>query len=158
MIKCKKEKGDKMYTIEEFDQGKIKVLKYILYKKRSEQEVRNKFTRTMEEDLLEDVIAYLKEAQYIDDQEYIERTVHNFTILKNLSIKEIRYKLMTKGLKKEDIENYIDQNREELKEYEQKSAENLVYKKNGTMEAEEIKQYLIKKGYSLACIQKALEE
>ena len=36
-----------MYTIEEFDNAKTKVLKYILYKKRSEQEVKqnNKTTR-----------------------------------------------------------------------------------------------------------------
>ena len=32
-----------MYTIEEFDKEKTKVLKYIIYKKRSEQEIRNKF-------------------------------------------------------------------------------------------------------------------
>ena len=31
-----------MYTIEEFDKGKTKILKYILYKKRSENEVRRK--------------------------------------------------------------------------------------------------------------------
>ena len=32
-----------MYNIEEFDEQKTKVLKYILFKKRTEQEVRNKF-------------------------------------------------------------------------------------------------------------------
>ena len=32
-----------MYTIEEFDREKTKILKYILYKKRSENEVRTKF-------------------------------------------------------------------------------------------------------------------
>ena len=32
-----------MYTVEEFDKEKTKVLKYILYKKRSEREIRNKF-------------------------------------------------------------------------------------------------------------------
>ena len=88
-----------MYTIEEFDKEKTKILKYILYKKRSEHEIRNKFSKTIEEDLLEDVIEYLKEAGYINDKDYIDRTIKNFMILKNLSIKEIRYKLMAKGLK-----------------------------------------------------------
>ena len=37
-----------MYTIEEFDKEKTKVLKYILYKKRSENEVRAKFSGTMD--------------------------------------------------------------------------------------------------------------
>ena len=32
-----------MYTVEEFDKEKTKVLRYILYKKRTENEVRTKF-------------------------------------------------------------------------------------------------------------------
>ena len=56
-----------MYTIEEFDKQKTKVLKYILYKKRTEQEVRNKFSTTIDENMLEDIIEYLKEAKYIND-------------------------------------------------------------------------------------------
>ena len=32
-----------MYTIEEYDKEKSKVLKYVLYKKRSKKEVQNKF-------------------------------------------------------------------------------------------------------------------
>ena len=63
-----------MYTIEEFDKEKTKVLKYILYKKRSENEVRTKFSKEMDENLLEDIIEYLKEAKYINDKEYIEKT------------------------------------------------------------------------------------
>ena len=45
-----------MYTIEEFDREKSRVLRYILYKKRSEYEVRNKFEKTIEPELLEDII------------------------------------------------------------------------------------------------------
>lgn len=45
-----------MYTIDEFDKGKTKVLKYILYKKRTESEIRTKFSKEMEENLLEDII------------------------------------------------------------------------------------------------------
>ena len=137
-----------MYSLEEFDKEKTKILKYILYKKRSENEVRTKFSNTMDENLLEDIIEYLKEAKYINDKEYIERTVNNFMALKNLSIKEIKYKLMSKGLSKRDIEDYIYENQEELEEYEKKSAENIKTKKSATMEEQEIKQYLIKKGYS----------
>ena len=51
-----------MYTIEEFDKQKTKVLKYIIYKKRSEQEIKSKFAKTIEEDMLEDIIEYLKKA------------------------------------------------------------------------------------------------
>ena len=36
-----------MYTIEEFDKEKTRVLRYILYKKRSEYEVRKKFDKVI---------------------------------------------------------------------------------------------------------------
>ncbi|MCI8443627.1 MAG: hypothetical protein HFJ37_00335 [Clostridia bacterium] len=146
-----------MYTMEEFDREKTRILKYILYKKRTEQEVRNKFGRTIEENLLEDIIQYLKEAKYINDKEYIEKTIHNFMLLKNLSIREIQYKLASKGLKRNEIENYIYENREKLEEYETKSAANLINKKSATMEPEEIKQFLLKKGYKIENINKAEE-
>lgn len=147
-----------MYTIEEFDKEKTKVLKYILYKKRSENEIRTKFSGTMDENLLEDIIEYLKQAKYINDKEYIIKTVNNFIILKNLSIKELKYKLLSKGLNKNDIEDYIYDNKEELEEYEIKSASNIIYKKSTSMDKDEIKQYLLKKGYKLENINKAIEE
>lgn len=136
-----------MYTVEEFDKEKTKVLKYILYKKRSESEIRKKFSNIIEENLLEDIIEYLKQAKYIDDKEFIRKTINNFIMLKNISIKEMIYKLMSKGLSKDLIEDYIYENREELEEYEIKSATNIIYKKSSSMEDEEIKQYLLKKGY-----------
>lgn len=147
-----------MYTIEEFDREKTKVLKYILYKKRSENEVRTKFSGTIDENLLEDIIEYLKQAKYIDDKEYIRKTVNNFVALKNLSIKELKYKLLSKGLNKNDIEDYVYDIKEELEEYEIKSISNIIYKKSASMEQEEIKQYLLKKGYKLENINKAMED
>ena len=146
-----------MYTIEEFDKGKTKILKYILYKKRSENEVRKKFEKELDENMLEDIIEYLKEAKYIDDSDYIRRTVNNFIILKNLSIKELKYKLLAKGLNKNDIEDYIYENKEELEEYEVKSISNIIYKKSVAMEKDEVKQYLLKKGHKLENINKAIE-
>ncbi len=136
-----------MYTLDEFDKGKTKVLKYILYKKRTESEIRTKFAKEYEENLLEDIIEYLKEAKYIDDKEYIRKAVNNFIALKNLSVRELKYKLMAKGLNKNDIEDYIYENKEELDEYERKSMENIIYKKSASMEHDEIKQYLMKKGF-----------
>ena len=147
-----------MYTIEEFDKGKTKILKYILYKKRSENEVRRKFAKELDENMLEDIIEYLKETKYINDNDYIRRTVNNFIILKNLSIKELKYKLLAKGLNKNDIEDYIYENKEELEEYEIKSISNIIYKKSLSMEQDEIKQYLLKKGYKSENINKAIEK
>ena len=128
-----------MYTVEEFDKEKTKVLKYVLYKKRSENEIRKKFEKEIEENLLEDIIVYLKEANYIDDKEYIRKTINNFMALKNLSIREIEYKLYSKGIEKEDIEDYVYENKEELNQYEIKSARNIANKKITSLEVEEIK-------------------
>ncbi len=147
-----------MYTVEEFDKEKTKVLKYVLYKKRSENEVRKKFENEIQENLLEDIIEYLRQANYINDKEYIRKTVNNFIALKNLSIREIEYKLYSKGIKKEDIEDYIYQNKEELNEYEIKSARNIANKKSTSLELEEIKQYLLKKGYRKENINLAIED
>ena len=137
-----------MYSLEEFDKEKTKVMKYIVFKKRTEQEVRTKFAGSIEENMLEDIIEYIKEANYLNDKEYIEKTINNFKVLKNLSLKEVKYKLLAKGLNKCDIEDYFYENKEELNEYEKQSARNIYYKKQKELDLEEIKQYLIKKGYS----------
>ena len=147
-----------MYTIEEFEKEKTKILKYIIYKKRSENEVRRKYEKEIDENMLEDIIEYLKEAKYIDDSEYIRKTINNFIALKNLSIKELKYKLLAKGLNKNDVEDYIYNNKEELEEYEVKSISNIIYKKSASIEQDEIKQYLLKKGYKSDNISKAMEE
>ena len=137
-----------MYTIEEFDIKKTKVFKYLMFKKRTEYEIRTKFRLQIEENMLEDIIEYLKEAGYINDYNFIEKQVNEYMYLKNMSIKEIKYKLIQKGLEKKLIDKYIQEHYEELKEYEEKSAQNIKQKKANQMDEKEIEQYLYKKGYS----------
>lgn len=132
--------------LKEFDAQKTKVFKYITYKKRTEQEVRNKFRGQIEEQMLDEIIDYLKEAKYLDDYEFIEKQVKEYMNLKTMSIKEIKYKLMAKGLDRKLIEQYIDKNYDELKEYEEKCAQKIRAKKSDLSE-EEINQYLYRKGY-----------
>lgn len=136
-----------MYSTEEFDKEKTRVLKYVLYKKRTENEVRTKFQNDMQDELLNDIIEYLKDAKYIDDCDYMDKTVKNFKALKNLSITELKYKLMNKGLNKNLIENYFYENKEELTQYEIKSASNIIAKKRKDLEEKEIRLFLLKKGY-----------
>ena len=78
--------------------------------------------------------------------------------LKNLSIKEIKYKLLSKGVPTRILDEYIEKNTEELEEYEQKSANNIALKKSVNMEETEIKQYLMKKGYREENIRETLEK
>lgn len=146
-----------MDYLEEFDKLKSKVLKYTLYKKRSEAEIKRKFAEFSSE-MLDNVIEELKENGYIDDNIYIEKTVKEYQRLKNLSIKELEYKLLSKGINKKDIENYIYNNKEELLEYEINSARNIFLKKQTIMEKDEIISYLNKKGYLSDSIKLAQED
>lgn len=146
-----------MYTIEEFDEQKTRIMKYIVYKRRTEKEVRNKFKNSMEEEILNDIINYLKEAKYIDDNDYLRRMIQNIMILKTQSIKEIQYKLLSKGINKDEIERYIYINEDELEEYELNCAKKIILKKSDKDE-NEIRAYLLRKGYKLENIRKAIDE
>lgn len=136
-----------MENIEEIIKLREKVLKYIMYKKRTENEIRNKFKTTIDEKNLDEIIDYFKENGYINDEEYIKKAVKEYKTLKNLSIKEIEFKLYSKGIERKLIENYIDENYEELEKYERESANKIKSKKESTMNEIEIKQYLLRKGY-----------
>jgi len=134
--------------LEEFEKQKTKVMNYIMYKKRTEYEVRQKFSKIIEKETLEEIIEYVKEAGYLSDTDYIERAINEFMALKNLSIFEIKNKLYAKGISKDDIENYICEHREELEEYEEMSKENIIAKKSAIMDERELKNYLYKKGFN----------
>ena len=144
--------------LDEFDKEKSKVMNYIMYKKRTEYEVRNKFSKTLEENLLDDIIEYIKDAGYLSDTEYIKRAVSEFQALNNLSRKEIKYKLYSKGVGNSLIEDYFSEKSEELYEYELKSARNIFIKKQSTIDEEEIRNYLRKKGYREDIIKQAIED
>ena len=135
-----------MDELEQFDQLKTKVLKYILYKKRTEREIKQKFSEYNDE-LLTGVIEELKENKYIDDSNYIEKQVNEFLKLKTLSVKEIKYKLLQKGLDNRLIEDYVEQNRDLLEEYEQNCIEKITSKKASNMGEDQLKAYLTRRGF-----------
>lgn len=142
--------------LKEYDKYKTKVLKYVLYKKRTENEIKRKFQKDIDQNMLDDIIQDLKENGYISDSKYIERAVNEFTNLQNLSLKQIRYKLMSKGINNELIDEYFYNNDEELREYEIKSINNIINKKNSEF-PEEIIQTLLKKGFEYDNVKEALE-
>lgn len=146
-----------MYTVEEYDREKSKVLKYILYKKRSKQEVKNKFYTTIDAEMLNDIIEELEQNGYIDDNNYIERAVNEFLALNSLSLKEVRYKLMSKGISNDLIEDYLNKNQEEMENYEIQSAKKIIIKKQNLMDENSIIQFLLKKGYKTNNIRQAIE-
>ncbi len=159
IINSKPEKIEKQCSnIEEFDKLKTKVLRYIVYKKRTEKEVRQKFSSSdVDQNMLEDVIENLKENGYINDQSYIERAVNEFLAINTLSLKEMRNKLYAKGISGDIIDAYFSEHEDELEEYEQNCAKKIAYKKQTQMEQEEIEAFLYRKGYSKESIRQAFD-
>lgn len=142
--------------LERKDKLKTKMLKYIMYKKRTEEEIKRKFANIEDSELVEEVMEELKEIGYINDESYIERSVTEHININNLSIKELKYKLMSKGLNINLIEDYIVSKSEEMLEYEIESAKTIILKKQNTMEEQEIIQFLLKKGYRMDNIKEAI--
>lgn len=142
---------------EKIDRLRSKMLKYILYKKRTELEVRQKFCDE-DENAVEDAIEYFKQLKYIDDASYIERSIQEFIKLKSLSIKEISYKLCQKGVSKRLVDDYIYQHREEILKYEINSAKKIWNKKISSDDEETVKAFLYKKGYMQETINMVKDE
>lgn len=138
---------------EKIDKLRSKMMKYILYKKRTEMEVRQKFSDE-DENAVEDAIEYFKELNYIDDENYIQRSMQEFINLKNLSLKEISYKLCQKGVNKRLVEDYIAKHEDELLAYELQSAKKIWNKKIQNSDENSVKEFLYKKGYTQTTIQK----
>lgn len=134
----------KMYLVDEFDKLKTKILKYILYKPKTEYEVRNKFSDKYDKVVLEDVIKWLKKEKYIDDNENINLIIADYLENKNFSVKELIYNLNLKGISDEKIEEYCTLNKINLDLYEYNSAENIVQKKSNLLNKEQIKKIFIK--------------
>lgn len=152
------EEAEEQNHLEEFDKTKTKVLKYVLYKKRTEAEVRQKFSSSVDDNLLEDVIESLKENGYLNDESYIQRAVNEFLAIHTLSMKEMRHKLYAKGIKSDMIDEYFSKHQEELEEYELNCAKKMIIKKQSQMEQEQIEMYLYKKGYQSDIIKLAFEK
>ena len=148
---------EKFEEAEKIEKLRNKILKYILYKKRSEQEIRQKFSEE-DENMVEDAIEYLKELNYINDNNYVERAINEYMALKNMSIKELSYKICQKGISKSLVDDYICQNKESMLEYEISSAKAIILKKQNSLEEKEIRNFLLKKGFMSESISIAFDE
>ena len=133
-------------------------MSYVLYKKRTEYEVRKKFCSTIEENMLDDIIEYIKEAGYINDAEYVKKLFNEYMNLKSMSIREIKNKIYAKGVYVDYIEDYISENREMLDEYELNSARKLYEKKIKLSEPKKVKVYLLNKGFTQDVLDKIEKE
>ena len=132
-----------------------KLMKYVLYQKRTRHEVREKCKMLQyEEDYIEEVLNYLEENEYIGDERYVQKYLANVKRLKNASMNEIKLDLMRRGIESDLIEKYLDN---DMNEFELHSAITLAQKKAKTMEVDKIKHFLLNKGYSYDNVTKAID-
>lgn len=135
-----------------------KLMKYVIFKKRTEKEVRQKCQKLQyTEEYIEEIIEYLTENNYINDKIYVEKYIQNTIRLKTSSIYEMKIDLLRRGVSEDYIESYLNQNLIELEEYEQESAIKLAKKKSASAEIEKIKKYLTAKGYKYDSISLAID-
>lgn len=135
-----------------------KLMKYVVFKKRTEMEIRQKCKKLeYTDEYIEEVIQYLTENEYINDSRYVEKYINNILKLKKSSIFEMKMDLLRRGVKEEYIDNYIELHRTELEKFENDSARKIVEKRIQTTEIEKIKRYLRGKGYSYTSITDAID-
>ena len=67
--------------------------------------------------------------------------------LKNMSIREMKNKVYSKGVYVDYIEEYINENRETLEEYELESIKKIIDKKKRIMEPHKLMSYLLNRGF-----------
>ncbi|MBQ8300040.1 MAG: RecX family transcriptional regulator [Clostridia bacterium] len=135
-----------------------KLMKYVIFKKRTEKEVRQKCEKLeYTSEYIEEIIDYLTQNAYIDDKKYVEKYIQNIMRLKKASIFEIKMDLIKRGVLEDYIDEYINNNRDELEEFERESAIKLMNKKINGSETEKVKRYLLSKGYSYGSIANAID-
>lgn len=134
-----------------------KIMKYVLFKKRTEKEVRKKCVMlNYEENYIDEAIEYLKEAGYINDSIYIQKYLNDIMKLKHMSIAQIRMDLMQRGIDSDLIESCIGDER--MIQYEFESAAYLLNKKlKAGEDIDKIKRFLLNKGYSYSNVAKAID-
>lgn len=135
-----------------------KLMKYVIFKKRTEKEVRQKCQKLQyTETYIDEIIEYLTENNYINDKIYVEKYIQNTIRLKTSSIYEMKMDLLRRGVDEYYIEEYMNKNLIYLEEYEQQSAVKLAIKKSANVEFDKIKKYLLSKGYKYNSISMAID-
>ncbi|MDD3303889.1 MAG: regulatory protein RecX [Clostridia bacterium] len=133
-----------------FDEAKEKAVRYLVVAKKTEFEVMNKLKKlNCEEDIAEQVIAYLNKINYLNDKEYVDAYIRQCMRLLNYSIYEIKQKLLQKGIKKCIIEEKLAKLSET--NYEKEVVQKLLNGKLKQMEELKQKQYLYRRGFKYNC-------
>ena len=131
-----------------FEIAKEKALRYLVLAKKTEKEVANKLQKSgFDDEIITQVISYLKELSYVDDIEYVDAYIRQCMRLQNYSVYEIKNKLLQKGIKKYIIEDKLEQLSQT--KYEKELVNKLLRGKLKDMEPLKQKQYLYRRGFKI---------
>lgn len=139
--------------VEIYEKIREKVFFYVTYQKRTEEEVRRKFLPIFNKygipaEKCEELLEELNEKGYIDDKDFVKRKFMSCMNFKISSIKEIKYKMMQKGIPANIIDEYIEENSEKIYQYEVAAVKKTYDKKSENKSDDEIFMYLRRKGFS----------
>lgn len=143
-------------TTEEYLKARISAFKFITFKRRTIKETENKLkSLEVSQEYIDEIIHELIELEYLNDEEYIKKFVEKSN---KLSINMIKLKLKEKGIAKELIEMYFEQNTYEDKDKIIKLLEKKGFDNDLSIdEQNKIKVYLLRKGFNRNEIENAIK-
>lgn len=132
----------------EFEEAKEKAVRYLVLALRTQKEVENKLKKLkVNDDIIFEVIEYLKNIGYIDDSKYVDAYLRQCLSIPKYSAYEIRMKLIQKGIDKELIAKKLKSFDSNV--YEKQLMEKLLNGKLKNMEPLKQKAYLYRRGFKI---------
>ncbi|MDK2798414.1 MAG: regulatory protein [Clostridiales bacterium] len=146
-----------------YSKAKILAIKFIVFKKRTEYEVKTKLEKLgFDHSVIEKVLDYLKQSGYVNDAVYTKKYIKDALTLKKWGIYRIRYELQMKGIDEGTIQHELT--KIEFDEKQNQILKALVEKKLSSVRnldersLNKIKNYCIRKGYDLNAVNKVINE
>lgn len=147
-----------------FERFYNKALEFLSFRPRSEKEVRDKLkTKQVEPEVIEKIIAKLKEKRFINDEEFAKGWIEGRLRFKPRSTRLIVLELKQKGIKRDLIDKLITNS--SLSANDLESAKKLVEKRIARVKSlpkqeiyQKLGRYLASKGFNWDTIKKSIDE
>lgn len=156
------EEVQKIIKKAEFQKTLDKLLKFAMLRPRSEREIDNYLKRKkVHESMWKDLIEKLQHFELLDDTKFAKWWVDQRLAFKKISSKVLKLELFKKGIKREIVEDILDENPIDEEKMAKELLARRAYKWEG-LESREAKQkkfqYLAGKGFAFDVVEKILSE
>lgn len=102
-----KEKLNEIIYKDNISKAKNKALRIINKAEQSEKTLRDKLSPHYEEDIINEVIDYMKKLKYLDDEGFAKRITHSNSSISKFGKNKIKQNLYKKGIDKDFIESAL---------------------------------------------------